>query len=126
MNRKLISRIIAGLLALLLLLGCFASAVFAAEAEGMMRGVSLLALNGIQTYLKISYFVLVIGMVALGILTLALQNCRAVFWAKSKTKISLALGVAAVLLFMVSLQPYASVFVFALLAIKVFMRIKWQ
>ena len=99
---------------------------FAAEAEGMMRGVSLLALNGIQTYLKISYFVLVIGMVALGILTLALQNCRAVFWVKSKTKISLALGVAAVLLFMVSLQPYASVFVFALLAIKVFMRIKWQ
>jgi len=35
MNRKLISRIIAGLLAVLLILGCFASAVFAAEAEGV-------------------------------------------------------------------------------------------
>ena len=35
MKQKLISRIIAGLLAVLLILGCFASAVFAAEHEGV-------------------------------------------------------------------------------------------
>ena len=35
MKRKFVSRLIAGLLAVLLALGCFASAVFAAEAEGV-------------------------------------------------------------------------------------------
>ncbi len=97
---------------------------FAAKADGMIRGASLLTLGGISLYLKIAYFSLVTGMVAMGVLTLALQNCQAAGWLKTKRAISLALGVTVVSLFMLSRQPYAAVFAFALLAIKVFLLIK--
>jgi transcriptional regulator with XRE-family HTH domain len=82
---------------------------------------SLLSLVVVPSYLKISYFAIVTAMIAAGILTLALQNCQQVFWLKCKTKISLLLGVLAVLIFIISLQPYAAVFAFVLLAIKAFL-----
>jgi hypothetical protein len=62
----------------------------------------------------------------MGILTLALQNCQWVAWVKSKTMISLMLGAIAVLVFIVSSQPYAAVFAFVLLVIKALMLIKRQ
>ena len=86
--------------------------------------VSLLALGSAQPYLKIAYFAAAILTVIIGILTLALQNCSAMLWVKSKTKISLGLGAASVLLFTVSLQPYAAAFAFSLLAVKAIMLIK--
>jgi hypothetical protein len=60
----------------------------------------------------------------MGILALALQSCQGVAWVKSKTAISLTLGAIAVLIFMISLQPYAAVFAFALLIIKALVLIK--
>ena len=97
---------------------------FAQKADGTVQGVSLIALDGVQPYLKAAYFAVVISMIVMGILTLALQNCQWVAWVKSKTMISLILCAIAVLVFMISSQPYAAVFAFALLAIKALMLIK--
>ena len=99
---------------------------FAEDADGIIQSVSLIALDGVQLYLKITYLAVVIGTTVMGILTLTLQNCQATAWVKSKTTISLALGAILVLLFMISSQPYAAVFAFALLAIKALLLIKRQ
>ena len=98
--------------------------LFASNADGTIREASLLSLCGISPYLKVAYYVAVIGMCIFGILTLALQGCSAAVWAKCKDKTSLILGTAAVLLFIVSRQPYAAAFAFSLLVIKGFMLIK--
>ena len=106
-------------MALLLFLPLFA------ERNGeSINEVSLLSLGGVETYLMIAYFAVVAGMVVIGVLTLALQNCTATPWIKSKTKISLFVGIASVLLFIISQQPYASVFAFTLFVIKVIMLLK--
>ncbi len=97
---------------------------FAEKADGIIQSVSLIALDGVQTYLKIAYLAVVIAMTVMGILTLALQNVQTTAWVKSKTAASLTLGAIVVLLFMISSQPYAAVFAFALLTIKALMLIK--
>ena len=97
---------------------------FAEDADGIIQSVSLIALDGVQPYLKIAYLTVVIGTTVMGILTLTLQNCQAVVWVKSKTTVSLALGAILVLLFMIGSQPYAAVFAFVLLTIKALILIK--
>ena len=97
---------------------------FAEKTDGIIQSVSLIALDGVQVYLKITYFVIVISMIVMGILLLALQNCQAMAWVKSKTMISLILGASAVIVFMISSQPYSAVFTFALLVIKNLILIK--
>ena len=99
---------------------------FAEKIDGIIQSASLIALDGVQAYLKIAYFAVVILMIIMGVLTLALQNCQWVAWVKSKTMISLMLGAIAVLVFMISSQPYAAVFAFVLLVIKALMLIKRQ
>lgn len=98
--------------------------LLAAKSEGYVQAVSLLMLDGVGAYLKTAYFAVVITTIVTGVLTLALQNCSATAWIKSKAPLSLMLGVASALLFTVSLQPYAAVFAFALLAIKVIVLFK--
>ena len=98
--------------------------LFAEKAEGYVKEVTLLTLDGAEPYLKTVYFAVVIGTIIIGVLTLALQNFTAMIWTKSKTKLSLALGVLSTLLFVVSMQPYAAVFSFSLLAIKAIVLIK--
>ena len=100
--------------------------LFATNTDNVIRVASLLSLNGVSRYLIVAYFSVVIVMGTTGILTLALQNCSAIVWAKAKRKISLVFGVAAMLLFIISRQPYAAVFTFSLLTIKVIMLIKRQ
>ena len=97
---------------------------FAEKTDGTIQSVSIITLDGVQTYLKTAYLAVVISMIVMGILTLALQNCQWVAWTKIKTMVSLMLGAIAVLIFMISSQPYAAVFAFTLLAIKAFMLIK--
>jgi transcriptional regulator with XRE-family HTH domain len=99
---------------------------FAEKSDGAIQSVSLITLEGVQSYLKITYLAVVIAMTVMGILTLALQNCQAKAWIKSKTTISLTLGAILVLIFMISSQPYAAVFAFVLLTIKALMLIKRQ
>ena len=97
---------------------------FAKKADGIIQSVSLIVLDGVQPYLKTAYFAVVISMIVMGVLTLVLQNCQAAAWIKSKTMISLILGAIAVLVFMISSQPYAAVFAFVLLVIKTLLLIK--
>ena len=97
---------------------------FGEKTGGVIQEVSLLALTGVSSWLRMIYFVVVIGIVLCGILSLALQNCRQAFWDRSKTQISLLLNAVGTLLFMISLQPYSAAFLFVFLAIKVLMLIK--
>ena len=98
--------------------------LFGQRPGGTVQEVSLLDLTLISPYLKRAYFASVIGMVLFGILTLALQNCRQVIWARYKSGISLGLSTVCVGLFIISQQPYAAVFAFAFLIIKALMLIK--
>ena len=97
---------------------------FGQKANGAIQEVSLLALTEIQLYLKVLYLVIVIGMTALGVLTLALRNSNCAFWIQNKSKVSLLVNAIGVFLFIISQQPYAAVFVFAFLIIKALMLIK--
>ena len=97
---------------------------FGQKADAIIQEVSLLSLTEIAPYLRTAYFVVVIGIITSGVITLALQNCYQAFWVKSK--ISLALNAIGALLFIISSQPYAAAFLFIFLAIKVVMLIKWQ
>ena len=97
---------------------------FGQKVHGAIQEVSLLALTEIQLYLKISYLVIVIGMTALGVLTLVLRNCNYAFWIQNKSRVSLLVNAIGVFLFIMSQQPYAAVFVFAFLMIKALMLMK--
>ena len=99
---------------------------FGQEANGVIQEVSLLALSQLQGWLITSYFVVTISMILTGLLTLALQNCTQIFWIQNKTKLSLLFNSIAVFLFIVSRQPYAAVFTFVFLGIKVFLLAKKQ
>ena len=99
---------------------------FGQKVDTAVQGVSLLHLTEISLWLRCSYFVVVIGIVLLGISTLALQNCERAFWVKNKSKASVALNTIAVLLFIISSQSYAATFLFIFLLIKVLMIIKWR
>jgi transcriptional regulator with XRE-family HTH domain len=97
---------------------------FGQKAEGAIQGASLLTLHPIAPYLKVLYYATVIGLIASGVLTLALQNCGMTFWLRSKGKLSFLLNAAGAVLFVISLQPYPAVFLLILLAIKAIMLIK--
>jgi transcriptional regulator with XRE-family HTH domain len=64
---------------------------FAKTEGGIIQSVSLISLDGIQLYLKIAYLSVVISLIVMGILTLALQNCQAKSWIRSKATVSLTL-----------------------------------
>ena len=98
--------------------------LFAAKAEWGIQSVSLLALDGASTWLQIAYWLLSLGMAAMGILTLALQAYTARPWIKSKVWISLGVNVVLLMLLILSRQPYAAVFVLGLLLIKGILQIK--
>ena len=98
---------------------------FGQTVDGILQEVSLLSLNEIAPYLSTAYFVVVIGIIIWGVLTLALQNCRQTFWVRNKNKVSLSLNTVGALLCIISSQPYAAAFLFIFLVIKVLMLIKW-
>ena len=93
--------------------------LFREEAGAVIRDVSLLALTEIEPYLKAMYLVFVVGMMVLGVLTLAMQN-----WKQNKHLLSLIGNGGGLLLFIVSLHPYGAALLFAFLMIKVFLLIK--
>ena len=100
--------------------------LFAMEVGGEIRSVSLLVHGGMQTYMRVLYLG-VVGVTALfGILSLALQNYPIAVFDKYKQNLSIGLGLAAVLLFVLSRQPYAAVLALVMLAIKAAMLIKRQ
>ena len=100
--------------------------LFAKRTDGGIGSVSLIALDGVQTYLRVAYLAVVIAMIATGVLTLALQGCQWAERSRLKTAVSLMLGAVCVVLFMISSQPYAAMVEFVLLTIKALMLIKRQ
>lgn len=100
--------------------------LFGQTADGMIREVSLLFLSGIAPWMRAVYFAIVVGIVGTGVLTLAFQNIPGTVWGRCGRLLSILLNAAGVLLFIIGRQPYAAVFLFVFLAIKVFMLIKRQ
>lgn len=91
--------------------------LFGQVYEGTVSEVSLLAFNGVASWLRAAYFVVVLGMIMVGLLTLVLRQ-------GTKRWVSLLLNVVGEILFILSRQPYAAVFLFAFLGIKVFLATK--
>ena len=91
---------------------------FATRIDNAVINSSLVALDGVQPYVKIIYFCFVVIIPLFGVLTLVLQASQGAVWLKIKTKISLFLGTFSVLIFIVTLQPYAAAFAFVLITIK--------
>ena len=97
----------------------FVLPLFGERTEEAVRALSLVELGNISPYLTVGYYSVVIGLILTGLLTLALQGCNLPLWTSIKGKLSLLLSTAAVLLFVISLQPYAAVLTFILLSVKV-------
>ncbi len=98
--------------------------LFSHPSDGMVLCVSLLSLTCVQPYIKAAYGTAVILTVLTGILMLPPSHRLPSFWEHHRHRISLAVHALAVLLFMVSPQPYAAIFLFTELAIKAFLMIK--
>ena len=98
--------------------------LFGQKSGDTIRAVGLLALENISRYLLIGYYAAVIGIFLLGVLTLTLQNYQSKIWITYKNKLSLALNAIAMLLFIISLQPYAATLLFVFLAVKTLLLIK--
>lgn len=100
--------------------------LFGQKIDGIIQEVSLIFLTGISPYLRVAYFIVMIAIIMWGILTLAMQNCHQSFWVKNKNIISIVLNALGIILFIISLQPYAASLLFVLLIIKVLIFAKKQ
>lgn len=99
---------------------------FAQKIDGKIYEVSLLGLTKISVYLKVLYMVFVIANIFWGVLLLVLQSFGVAGYIKSKYIISLLLNAVLLILFIVSLQPYAAILTFVFLSIKSILFIKWK
>ena len=99
---------------------------FAQETDGFVAAVPLLSLVGASGWLFGAYLAVVIGVILSGVFTLAMLGVSAAPWKTVKAVLSLSLGAAAVLLFILSSHPYAALFAFCLLAIKALTSFKWR
>ena len=98
--------------------------LFAQRGTDVVQSVSLLSLSEVQLHTKVLFYVCLIAMTVNGALILALQNCNYAFWQNYKIRISLVLSSFGVLLFMLSLQPYAAACMFLFLIVKVLVLMK--
>ncbi len=96
------------------------------KVDDIIQSVSLISFYGVQPYLKLVYITVIVAISVMGVITLAFQNCQTIAWQKIKVIISLTLGMILTLIFMISSQPYASVFAFVLLAFKALVLIRTQ
>ena len=97
---------------------------FTTQSGDTAQALSLFALGGVRLYLKALYLIAVLATGVMGVLMLALQNCEAAFWMRSKHLLSLGCSTFATLLFILARQPYAGAFALALLTVKAFMLLK--
>ena len=98
--------------------------LFGQSMAGVVEAVPLPVLTEIAVYLRIAFFAAVTVTVLWGVAILALQTCRFSLWVRYKHTGSLLLNGAGVLLFIVSMQPYAAALLFVFLGIKVLMLLK--
>ena len=91
---------------------------FGQPIDGVTQSVSLLSLTAVSPWLLTAYIAVVTTMILFGVLTLALQSVRHPVWTRCKSIGSLFCNAAAVLLFIISRQPYAGALCFVFLIIK--------
>ena len=94
---------------------------FGQSVNGTVEEVSLLFLTEIAPYLRAAYLIVVGGIIAVGVTTLALQNCQEKIWTKNKRRLSLMLNCVGALLFIISSQPYGATLLFLFLVMKAFL-----
>lgn len=97
--------------------------LFGQKGQDVIKEVSLLSLE-ISWYIKTGYFLIIFATVVFGVLTLAMQNTEIEFFIKYKQKLSVLLSIICVVVFILSQQPYAALYVFVFLVIKSLMLIK--
>ena len=94
---------------------------FGQSVNGTVEEVSLLFLTEIAPYLRTAYLIVVVGIIAVGVATLALQNCQEKIWTRNKRRLSLMLNCVGALLFIISSQPYGATLLFLFLVMKAFL-----
>lgn len=100
--------------------------IFAQRDGSMIRQISLLSLSEGPWFTKDTYLAVVLLTIVWGVATLALQNCHAGIWVKSKGIVSVLFSIFGVLLFITTLQPYAACFLFMFVIMKGALLIKRQ
>ena len=96
--------------------------LFGQKSGGEATAVSLLAFEKITPILKIAYCITATAIPLFGIITLVLQNFAII--PPFKNILSLILTLSALILFIISSQPYAAVLMLAFSAIKAFLLAK--
>lgn len=91
---------------------------FGQRGEDMVYMVSLLNLSDAKAYIRIPYMVLISLTVVFGVAIITFQSFQNRLWIKSKLVVSLVLSALGVTFFVMSMQPYAAVFVFGMLIVK--------
>lgn len=91
---------------------------FGQRGEDMVYMVSLLNLSDAEAYIRIPYMVLISLTVVFGVAIITFQSFQNRLWIKSKLVVSLVLSALGVTFFVMSMQPYAAVFVFGMLIVK--------
>ena len=99
---------------------------FGQKTGDFVQSVSLVMLKDISPYLKTAYFIIITGTVFCGILSLILTYYASHLWRNSHYKVSILLSIVGSLLFIISSQPYAAIFQFVFLMVKLFLFIKKQ
>ncbi len=80
--------------------------------------VSLFALTGTQLWIKIVYAIGIIVIVLNGVCGVVIDRLEKPLWDKQRLTVSVALSVFICLIFIITRQPYAGVFCFAVLMMK--------
>jgi len=93
--------------------------LFAQRSDGLVREVPLLVLSA-APYITIPCILSALSVFVWGVMTLAMQNSPL----SQRADVSLTLSGIALLVFTVSLHPYAAVFIFILLAVKAVLLLK--
>ena len=122
-NRHRIADLLFGLLDCFVILLLFLP-LFRQNVEGYVQAVSVLSLCEINFYVKLIYFTTIAFTLINGVVILSLQILNSSIWNMMKYKISITLNFVSVLIFIISMQPYAAIMLFAFLIIKVLMLIK--
>lgn len=83
-----------------------------------IQSVPLLSLSQISPWLKMIYFIIICSTILFGIFTLFLQKWDNKTWNKTKRLFSLLFNAIGLFVLILSLQPYAAIYLFLLLTIK--------
>ncbi|NMB92702.1 MAG: helix-turn-helix transcriptional regulator [Flexilinea flocculi] len=98
--------------------------LFGEQNGDFIESVSLFAMKSLESYMLVAY-VVIFGITSVfGIVEILLQDCQNYFWKKNHPFFSMALTIAATLLFILSQEPYIAFFQFWLLIIKDFLYVK--